>query len=184
LGYTWHYSPNHQMRMAYEFLYFGYSKNATNGYFDTTARGFTQPVAKLDPVVLANSAYVFGGYFSPAFFMMNAGRLDFQGSLFDKALEYKFGGSLGAQTVVLGHGIREASGTSLSSAFDANLIWNITDWLATYGNVDFLDAGGQFNRWRFGGGFIVRPRIDGLSPMSGGPHNATKQATAAHSSPK
>lgn len=184
LGYTWHYAANHQMRLAYEFLYFGYSKNATNGFFDTTAHGFTQPVAKLDPVILANSAYVFGGYFSPSLFMMNAGRLDFRGSLFNKALEYKLGGSLGAQTVSLGHGIREASGTSLSSAFDGNLIWNMTDWLAAYGDVDFLDAGGQFNRWRFGGGLIVRPRVDGLSPLLGGPHSTTKQAALAPTSHK
>ncbi len=168
LGYTWHYSPNHQMRLGYEFLYFGYSKNATNGFFDTTAAGNHRPVAKLDPVVLANSAYVFGGYFSPSVFIMNAGRLDFQGSLFNKFLEYKLGGSLGAQTVFLGHSIKEAGNrTSLSSAFDANLIMNFTDWLAAYGDVDFLDAGGQFNRWRFGGGLIVRPHINALSPVFG-----------------
>jgi tetratricopeptide (TPR) repeat protein len=167
LGYTWHYSSNHRMRLGYEFLYFGYNKNATNGFFDTTSRGFTQPVATLDPVTLANSAYVFGGYYSPTLFIMNAGRLDFRGSLFNKFLEYKIGGSLGAQTVKLGHGIRESSGTSLSSAFDANIIMNLTDWLAAYGDVDFLDAGGQFNRWRFGGGLILRPHIDALSPVFG-----------------
>lgn len=168
LGYTWHYASNHQVRLGYEFLYFGYGKNATNGFFDTTSAGINRPVAKLDPVVLANSNYVFGGYFSPSLFIMNAARLDLRGSLFNKFLEYKLGGSLGAQTVRLGHGIKEeGNGTSLSSAFDANVILNFTDWLAAYGDVDFLDAGGQFNRWRFGGGLIVRPHIDALSPIIG-----------------
>lgn len=168
-GYTWKYHPRHQVRLGYEFLYFGYSKNATNGYFDTTARGLTRPVVSLDPVTLAHRGYDFGGYFSPDWFIMNSGRLDFRGSLFNKFLEYKFGGSLGAQSFALGHGIDddEPSDTALASAFDANLIMNLTDWLAAYGNVDFLDAGGQFNRWRFGGGLILRPRIDALSPMFG-----------------
>ncbi len=168
LGYTWHYAAKHQVRVGYEFLYFGYSKNATNGFFDTTAAGVTDPVVNLRPVTLANSNYVFGGYYSPKLFIMNAGRLDFRGSLFNKFLEYKFGGSIGAQTVRLGHGIREeGNGTSLSTAFDANVILNFTDWLAAYGDVDYLDAGGQFNRWRFGGGLIVRPHIDALSPIIG-----------------
>ena len=57
---------------------------------------------------------------------------------------------------------------ALASSFDANLIVNLTDWLAGYGNVDFLDAGGQFNRWRFGGGLILRPHIQALSPLIGG----------------
>jgi tetratricopeptide (TPR) repeat protein len=168
LGYTWHYAAKHQVRIGYEFLYFGYSKNATNGFFDTTAAGNEDPVVNLRPVTLANSNYVFGGYYSPKLFIMNAGRLDFRGSLFNKFLEYKFGGSIGAQTVRLGHGIREeGNGTSLSTAFDANVILNFTDWLAAYGDVDYLDAGGQFNRWRFGGGLIVRPHIDALSPIIG-----------------
>ncbi len=168
LGYTWHYTAKHQVRVGYEFLYFGYGKNATNGYFDTTASGFRDPVVDLRPVTLANSNYVFGGYYSPKLFIMNAGRLDFRGSLFNKFLEYKLGGSLGAQTVRLGHGIREdGNGTTLSKAFDANVILNFTDWLAAYGDVDYLDAGGQFNRWRFGGGLIVRPHIDALSPIFG-----------------
>jgi tetratricopeptide (TPR) repeat protein len=168
LGYTWHYSAKHQVRLGYEFLYFGYGKNATNGYFDTTAAGVNDPVVNLRPVTLANSNYVFGGYYSPKLFIMNAGRLDFRGSLFNKFLEYKLGGSLGAQTVRLGHGIREdGNGTTLSKAFDANVILNFTDWLAAYGDVDYLNAGGQFNRWRFGGGLIVRPHIDALSPVFG-----------------
>jgi tetratricopeptide (TPR) repeat protein len=168
LGYTWHYGARQQVRLGYEFLYFGYGKNATNGFFDTTAAGVDDPVVSLRPVTLANSNYVYGGYYSPRLFIMNAGRLDFRGSLFNKFLEYKIGGSLGAQTVRLGSGIREeGNGTTLSKAFDANLILNFTDWLAAYGDVDYLDAGGQFNRWRFGGGLIVRPHIDALSPVFG-----------------
>jgi hypothetical protein len=112
---------------------------------------------------------VFGGYYSPSMFLMNAARLDFRGSLFNRFLEYKLGGSLGVQTTRLGHRIREdGNGSSLASAFDANIILNFTDWLAAYGDVDFLDAGGQFNRWRFGGGLILRPGIDALSPIIGG----------------
>jgi tetratricopeptide (TPR) repeat protein len=168
LGYTWHYGTRQQVRLGYEFLYFGYGKNATNGFFDTTAAGVDDPVVSLRPVTLANSNYVYGGYYSPKLFIMNAGRLDFRGSLFNKFLEYKIGGSLGAQTVRLGSGIQEdGNGTSLSKAFDANLILNFTDWLAAYGDVDYLDAGGQFNRWRFGGGLIVRPHINALSPVFG-----------------
>ncbi len=168
-GYTWKYHPNHSVRLGYEFLYFGYSKNATNGYFDLTEAGVVRPLATTNPVVLAHPGYDFGGYFSPRWFILNAGRLDFRGSLFNKFLEYKFGGSLGGQAFGLGHGIDrdEPSDTSLASAFDANIILNFTDWLSGYGNVDFLDAGGQFNRWRFGGGLILRPRIDALSPMFG-----------------
>lgn len=172
LGYTWHYSANHQVRLGYEFLYFGYSKNATNGYFDTTAVGLTRPVASLQPLGLANNGYVFGGYYSPSMFIMNAGRLDFRGSLFNKFLEYKLGGSLGAQTVRLGHKLdnkEDGGGTSMATSFDANLIMNLTDWLAAYGNVDYLNAGLQFNRWRFGGGLILRPHIGPLSPMFGQP---------------
>lgn len=179
LGHTWHYSPNHQVRLGYEFLYFGYAKNATNGYFDTTANGATQPVVSLNPVIRANSGYVFGGYYSPSLFIMNAGRLDFRGSLFNKFIEYKIGGSLGAQTARLGHGIKENSGTSLSSAFDTNVILNVTDWLAAYGDVDYLDAGGQFNRWRFGGGLIVRPHIRALSPLIGGSRAEKKSMAPA-----
>src|SRR5690606_10291084 len=98
--------------------------------------------------------YVFGGYFSPSWFIQNAARLDFRGSLFDKFLEYKLGGMLGVQSFDPGNGINEEGDTSLASGFDANLIMNFTDWLAAYGNVDFIDTGGLFNRWRFGGGFI------------------------------
>jgi hypothetical protein len=167
LGYTWHLGPRHQLRAGYEFLYFGYSKNTTAGFFDTTALGTQQPVAGLRPVVLADPGYDFGGYFSPQWFVMNAIRADLRGSLFNKFLEYKVGGSLGVQNFGLGHGIDDngVATSSLASAFDANLIMNLTDWLAAYGEVDFLDAGGQFNRWRFGGGLILRPHIEALSPV-------------------
>lgn len=185
LGYTWHYATNHQARLGYEFLYFGYGKNATNGFFDTTSAGIDNPVVSLRPVALANSGYVFGGYYSPSFFLMNAARLDLRGNLFHKFLEYKVGGSLGAQTVRLGHHIRETgNGTALATSFDANLIMNFTDWLAAYGDVDFLNAGGQFNRWRFGGGLIVRPHIDALSPIFGqAPSPRSQSGQASPTSP-
>jgi tetratricopeptide (TPR) repeat protein len=176
LGHKWQLGANHQLHLGYEFLYFGYSKNATNGFFDTTALGLNVPVVKLDPVTAAGGKFVYGGYYSPTFFMMNAGRADLQGSLFHKMIEYKIGGSLGVQTTYMGHGIHAGSGSRLSSAFDGNVIYNMTDWLAAYGDVDFLNAGGQFNRWRFGGGLILRPHIDALSPMFGKP-KMSKAAT-------
>ncbi len=171
LGYTWHYAAHHEMRLGYEFLYFGYGKNATNGYFDTTAAGNTQPVVSLRPLALAHNGYVFGGYFSPKTFILNSGRLDLRGSLFNKFLEYKMGGSIGGQVVRLGHNIDddEKSGSGLALSFDSNLIMNLTDWFALYGNIDYLDAGQRFNRWRFGGGVIIRPHIDALSPLVGRP---------------
>jgi cytochrome c-type biogenesis protein CcmH/NrfG len=168
LGHTWHMGANHKLRMGYEFLYFGYQKNATNGYFDTTAAGLNVPVSSLNPLTVASSRYVYGGYYSPSFFMMNAGRMDLQGSFWNKMLEYKIGGSLGVQSTLMGHDIHAGNGSRLSGAFDTNLIYNMTDWLAAYGDVDYLNAGGQFNRWRFGGGLIVRPHINALSPMFGG----------------
>jgi len=177
LGHKWQLGANHQLRLGYEFLYFGYSKNATSGFFDTTATGLNVPVAKLDPVTASSSKFVYGGYYSPAFFMMNAGRLDLQGSFLNKMIEYKLGGSLGVQSANMGHNIHTGNGSSLSSAFDSNFIFNMTDWLAAYSDVDYLNAGGQFNRWRFGGGFIVRPHIDAFSPMLGKqktPKTATK----------
>ena len=167
LGHSWNLGANHKLRLGYEFLYFGYGKNATSGFFDTTTLGLNVPVAKLDPVTAASAKFVYGGYYSPTFFMMNAGRMDVQGSWFNKLLEYKVGGSLGAQTTAMGHKIHTGNGSRISSAVDGNLIFNMTDWLAAYGDVDFLNAGGQFNRWRFGGGLIIRPHIDALSPMFG-----------------
>jgi len=176
LGHKWQLGANHQFRLGYEFLYFGYAKNATNGFFDTTSLGLNVPVVKLDPVTVAGAKNIFGGYYSPTFFMMNAARGDLQGSLFHKMLEYKIGGSLGVQTSYMGHGIHNGSGSRISGAFDTNFIYNMTDWLAAYGDVDYLNAGGQFNRWRFGGGLILRPHIDSLSPMFGKP-KMSKAAT-------
>lgn len=172
-GHTWHYGEKQQIRLGYEFLYFGYAKNATDGFFDTTSSGVTQPVVNLHPVELAGSGYVFGGYYSPIMFLLNAGRLDLQGSLWHQFLEYQVGGGLGVRNAVMGHGITGTSGkgsgngAAMSKAFNINLILNITDWLALYGNVDYLDAGGFYNRWRLGGGLIVRPRLNRLSPLIG-----------------
>ncbi len=178
LGHSWNLGANHKLRLGYEFLYFGYGKNATSGFFDTTTLGLNVPVAKLDPVTAASSKFVYGGYYSPTFFMMNAGRMDVQGSWFNKLLEYKVGGSLGAQTTAMGHNIHTGNGSRITSAVDGNLIFNMNDWLAAYGDVDFLNAGGQFNRWRFGGGLIIRPHIDALSPVFG----RQKMAKAAKAS--
>ena len=151
------------------FFYFGYAKNATNGFFDTTSSGLTSPVVSLNPATLANSWLCFWRLLqSPALFFLNSGRLEFRGSLVHQLLEYKFGGNLGIQTVDSGHDIHDGSGgNSLSKALDGNLIFNMTDWLALYGDVDYLDAGGQYNRWRYGGGIIVRPHINALSPLIG-----------------
>lgn len=164
-GYTWNYARHHKVRFGYELFYMGYSKNTTNGFFDTTPTGLTRPVVSLAPPTLADSGYDFGGYFSPKWFIQNAGRLDFRGSLFKKALEYKLGASVGVQTFGFGHGIQDHADVSLTQAYDANLIVNMTDWMSAYGNVDYTDAGGAFERWRFGGGLIFRPHIDAVSPM-------------------
>lgn len=168
MGYTWHYAQHHKVRAGYEVVWFGYDKNATNGFFDVTSRGITDPVVTLNPVFRADDGYVFGGYYSPEWFLQNAWRLDFRGYFWNKLIEYKLGGSLGFQNFELGHGIDEPDPMSLTSSFDLNMIMNLTDWLALYGNVDYTDAGGAFERWRFGGGMIVRPDIDGLSPVFGG----------------
>ena len=174
-GYTWHYHPRNQLRIGYEFLYFGYRDNATTGYFDTTSAGTRRPVVSLNPLTLAARGTEFGGYFSPDWFVMNSLRLDLQGSLFNKFLEYKLGGAIGIQNFKDG---TAGSDSAFASAFDANLIMNLTDWLALYGNVDYLDGGGQFNRWRFGTGLILRPKIDSLSPVFG-PHVSNNEPEPA-----
>jgi hypothetical protein len=168
LGYTWHYAQHHKVRAGYEGVWMGYQKNATNGFFDLTDSNITDPVVTMNPTFRAHPGYVFGGYYSPKWFIQNALRLDFRGYLWDKFLEYKVGGTIGVQDYELGHGINEPDSPSMTSGFDANVIMNLTDWLALYGNVDFTDAGGAFNRWRFGGGMILRPGIDALSPVFGG----------------
>ncbi|MGE0201480.1 MAG: tetratricopeptide repeat protein [Candidatus Melainabacteria bacterium] len=167
-GYDWHYAENHKVRLGFESLYFGYEKNTTNGFFDVTRAGNTRPVVSVAPAILAADGYDFGGYFSPKAFFQNAGRLDFRGNLWNKLLEYKLGGSLGVQTFNRGHGLTSKENTAMTASFDANLIMNLTDWLALYGNMDYTDAGSSFDRWRFGGGMIVRPAIDFLSPIIGG----------------
>jgi|GEM_PF-3984755 len=186
LGHTWHFGENQQFRLGYEGLYFGYAKNATNGYFDTTSQGFRGPVVSLNPAIAANSATVFGGYYSPHSFLMNAGRVDWRGNLFNKFLEYKLGGSLGIQTASFGHGVTGSGArtTALASSFDGNVILNFTDWLAAYGDVAYLNAGGQFNRWRFGGGLMMRPKLNAISPVFGGysHHENTKNKKAKNSS--
>jgi thioredoxin-like negative regulator of GroEL len=179
-GHTWHFGETQQLRLGYEGLYFGYAKNATNGYFDTTSQGITVPVVSMNPAVLANSKYAFGGYYSPSFFLLNSGRADWRGSLFKHFLEYKLGGSLGLQTATLGHHINEGNNgrtTGLAGSFDSNIILNFTDWLAAYGDVDYLNATGQFNRWRFGGGLIMRPKMDRLSPVIGEKLTSEKPAS-------
>ncbi len=164
-GLTHRFGDPLSVRLGYQFLYFGYAKNTMNGFFDTTAAGINVPVSSLDPLVIADDGYDFGGYFSPESFFLNSIRLDLRGALFNRFLLYKIGGSLGVQAFSNGHGIQDSSPTTLASAFDASVLCNFTDWLAAYGNVDFLDAGGFFQRWRFGGGLVVRPNIPALSPV-------------------
>lgn len=163
-GYTWHYADNHKVRIGLESLFMNYSKNTNVGYFDTVG-GSRVPMAGLNPPVASADGYDFGGYFSPHWFFQNAGRLDFRGNFFNKILEYKLGGSLGVQTFNEGHGITPSQKTALTGAADLNLIGNVTDWFALYGFGEYLKAGSVFTRWRFGGGVIVRPKVDFLSPV-------------------
>lgn len=178
-GYTWYYAAKHKVRMGYEFYYMGYDKNTTAGFFDVTNAGGRRPVAGLDPVVRAQDGVDFGGYFSPKWFIQNAGRLDFRGSLFDQFMEYKIGGSLGVQTFGEGHGIRPGNVTAMTASADANLITNFTDWLAMYLYGEYLNAGAIYSRWRFGGGLILRPSIDILSPVFNRSHVPPVQETNA-----
>jgi hypothetical protein len=152
--------------VGYEFLFFGYSKNATLGYFNLDDNNPTKkPLVVVNPVVVAPAGTTYGGYFSPEQFFLNSFRLDLQGSFLKKYIEYKLGGSIGVQTVTQGHGINEPNHTSFASSFDGNVIFNHTDWFATYINGDYIQGGGFFNRWRFGGGVIFRPDIPALSPI-------------------
>lgn len=57
--------------------------------------------------------------------------------------------------------------TSLASAFDVTVFINPTKWLSIYNGVDYLNSGGQFDRWRYNGGIILRPDIKFLSPLIG-----------------
>lgn len=165
IGYTYNITPNHSVRLGYQFVWFTYAKNATNGYFDITHTGLQVPVVNLDPVTPAGRGYVYGGYFSPSDFFLNALRLDFRGNFFNKLIEYRLGGSIGVQSFTLGHGIVGSSPTNLAASFDSRVVLNVTNWLGLYGDVDFLNAGGLFQRWRYGGGLILRPNIPALSPI-------------------
>ncbi len=59
-GYTHRFNEKHSLRAGYEFLYFSFSKNATNGFFDVEA-GVDRPLAVLRPVAVADSGDDFGG---------------------------------------------------------------------------------------------------------------------------
>ncbi len=163
LGYTHRFNPKHSLRAGYDFLYFTFSKNATNGFFDVES-SVRSPLAVLRPVIRADSGFDFGGYFSPDQFFLNSFRLDYRGSVFNKFLEYKIGGSLGVQAFEHGFGIQDSDPTSLSSAFNIALKMNFTDSLAAYGRTNFMDSGGVFSRWRFEAGLILRPNIKALTP--------------------
>jgi len=165
-GYTHRFNNTHSLRLGYEFLYFGFSKNATNGYFDVES-GVRRPLASLRPVGPADSGYVFGGYFSPDWFVLNAIRLDYRGSLFKNFLEWKIGGSIGIQNFEHGFGIQDSDPQSLATAFNVALTANLTKSIAAYGRTNFMDSGGLFQRWRFEAGLILRPTIESLMPLLG-----------------
>jgi predicted Zn-dependent protease len=164
-GWTWPVGQTHSARLGYEFLWFAYRQNATAGFIDPTT-GQSGAFISLSPLTAAPRGTVLGGYFSPDDFYLNAIRLDISGSFWNKRMEYRLGGSLGVQAFSNG-AVPLSSPTTLASTFDANLVYNWTDWLASYGHVNFIDSGGFFQRWRFGGGFILRPNIPALSPLIG-----------------
>ncbi|MFN8614905.1 MAG: hypothetical protein U0003_03205 [Vampirovibrionales bacterium] len=166
-GYTHRFNEKHWARLGYQFLWMNFDKNATNGYFDTTSFGSTSPVVGLNPVVAANPGFVFGGYYSPSNFFLNAIRLDYHGSLFDRFMEYQLGGSIGLQTFSHGSGITDSSPNTVAYQADAAVRLNWTDWLSSYGRFALLDSGGVFTRYRFEGGLIFRPYIQALSPIIG-----------------
>ncbi len=166
-GYTVPYARNHYARVGYEFLYFGYSKDATLGYFNLDS-GTDQPVVKLDNrITRAPRDSVFGGYFSPEYFFLNNFRLDLRGSFMKKFVEYRLGASMGVQTFSFGERIFTNTPTSIASTVDGNVILNFNDWLSGYMHGEMLKGGGAFNRFRFGGGLILRPDIPALSPVFG-----------------
>jgi cytochrome c-type biogenesis protein CcmH/NrfG len=165
LGYTWKFNPNHKVRLSHELLFFGFAKDATNGFVDVLGRT-NSPVASLLPLSLAANGNVYGGYFSPDWFLLNQARLEFRGNFLDKKLEYRLGGSIGVQAFnsdVVG----QSDPTSLATRGDAMLIYNVSDALSLYGLTEFLDSGGLFNRWRFGGGVLIRPEAKAFSPVFG-----------------
>ncbi|MBY0449801.1 MAG: tetratricopeptide repeat protein [Cyanobacteria bacterium] len=163
-GYSVPLDENTTVRMGYEFLYFSYRRNATNGYFDIV-NGQRGIFSGLNPAVNAAPGYIVGGYFSPRDFYLNAFRLDLQGNLYKKFIQYRLGGSLGIQSFNLGHGIIDSSPTTLASSFNTDILMNWTDSVSTYITGNFIDSGGLFQRWRFGGGIIYRPNVPGLMPL-------------------
>ncbi|MBY0402856.1 MAG: hypothetical protein K2X66_03090, partial [Cyanobacteria bacterium] len=167
VGYTQPYLKHHYARLGYELLYFGYSEPATLGYFNLRSTGPNTPLATINPINLAPSASVFGGYFSPKYFFLNSLRADLRGSFFNKFLEYRLGGGVGIQTFSNGSGIFTQTPSAFACNADANVIMNFTDWLSGYLHGEFIKGGGAFNRVRFGGGVIVRPNIPALSPVFG-----------------
>ncbi|MFM7390378.1 MAG: hypothetical protein ACKO34_07130 [Vampirovibrionales bacterium] len=167
LGYNWQYHPNHAVRLAYEFLYFGYDKDATFNYFNVRNGQNPLNVQTLFPnIVAAPNGSIFGGYFSPSSFFLNDIRADFRGSCLNKFLEYKIGGSVGIQSVTHDE-IGRSSDTGAAWSANAQLTANLTDWLSLYGQFEYLDSAGIFSRTRLGGGVIVRPDIPALQPLIG-----------------
>lgn len=166
-GYTYRFNDKHWARLGYQFLYMGFSRNTINGFYDVTNFGATDPVVAFNPVTLSDPGYDFGGYFSPDHFFLNALRLDYRGSLFERFLEYQIGGSVGIQSFSHGNNIQDSSPTSVAYSADAAVRLNFTDWLAGYGRASYLDSGGFFSRYRLEAGLIIRPYIEALSPVIG-----------------
>ena len=166
LGYTWRFNKDHAARLAYELLYFGYAKNATTGFYDPTRANGSNPVSTLNPVSLANNGTVLGGYYSPDLFLLNDVRLELRGSFAKKFLEYRIGGAIGTQTSRSGLP-GEKTGTRMAYQMNAQLTANVSESFSLYGLVDYINTGGVFDRWRFGGGIIYRPEIKALMPAFG-----------------
>ncbi|MCS6267681.1 MAG: BCSC C-terminal domain-containing protein [Vampirovibrio sp.] len=165
LGYNWQYTKNHAARLAYETLFFGFAKQATNGYYDLSGT-LNGPVSTMLPPTAAIAGTVLGGYFSPSSFFLNDVRLDLRGNFMDRLLEYKAYGSIGVQH--FNGGLPgEKSPTSAAYNVGGQLTANITDSISLYGLADYLSTGGIFDRLRVGGGLIYRPDFHPLMPMFG-----------------
>lgn len=119
-GYTIFSSPDDaavtQLQASYVLEYFGFDKNLL-GYGGVSLldrRGRLIPPGNLgsdglSPIAGAGRAGV-GGYFSPARFLSNVGRLELQGRP-DRHFEYRLAGFVGAQRFT-GSALRQASGVS------------------------------------------------------------------------
>ena len=165
MGYNWQYTKNHAARLAYETLFFGFAKQATNGYYDLSGT-LNGPVSTMLPPTAAIAGTVLGGYFSPSSFFLNDVRLDLRGNFMDRLLEYKAYGSIGIQH--FNGGLPgEKSPTSAAYNVGGQLTANITDSISLYGLADYLSTGGIFDRLRVGGGLIYRPDFHPLMPMFG-----------------